>query len=125
MKWKARNKFGQEDVGEVMPTSSMQRMHKEDFVMYWDLCYDTGGNLTRRPLVGDKGAIMPLEISQKQLLQALTQQAINWFGEEQARDLHAQLEERTAYLWLLSQHLPDREQEPDFLCSFMHNGEEG
>lgn len=68
---------------------------------------------------------MPLEITQKQLLQALTQQAISWFGEEQARDLQAQLEERAAYLWLLSQHLPDREQEPDFLCSLAHDGKEG
>jgi citrate synthase len=64
---------------------------------------------------------MPLEITQKQLMQVLTQQAIIWFGEEQARDLHAQLEERAAYLWLLSQHLPNREQEPDFLCSIAHN----
>lgn len=68
---------------------------------------------------------MPLEITQKQLVQALAQQAITWFGEEQARDLHAQLEERAAYLWLLSQHLPKREQEPDFLCSLAHNGGEG
>lgn len=105
--------------------NSIQCMHKEDFVIPWDLCYDTGGNLTHRPRVGDKGAIMPLDITQKQWLQALTQQAINWFGEEQARDLHTQLEERAAYLWLLSQHLPDREQEPDFLCSLTHNREEG
>ncbi|HEU5374286.1 MAG TPA: hypothetical protein VFV38_02520 [Ktedonobacteraceae bacterium] len=68
---------------------------------------------------------MPLEITQKQLLQALTQQAIDWFGEEQARDLHAQLEERAVYLWLLCQHLPNREQELDFLCSHAYNGEEG
>ncbi|GHP01079.1 hypothetical protein KSF_111260 [Reticulibacter mediterranei] len=67
---------------------------------------------------------MPLNITQKQLMQILTQQAIIWFGEEQARDLHAQLEERAAHLWLLSQHQPDREQEPDFLCSLAHNEKE-
>lgn len=99
--------------------------HKEDFVISWDLCYDTDASLISRLFVEDKGAIMPLEITQKQLLQALTQQAISWFGEEQARDLQAQLEERAAYLWLLSQHLPDREQEPDFLCSLAHDGKEG
>ncbi|GHO68409.1 hypothetical protein KSC_073010 [Ktedonobacter sp. SOSP1-52] len=64
---------------------------------------------------------MPLEITRKQLMQVLTQQAIIWFGEEQARDLRAQLEERAAHLWLLSQHLPNQEQEPDFLCSITHN----
>src|SRR5437879_2518076 len=97
-------------------------MHKEDFVISWDLCYDTGRSLTHRPLVGDKGTIMPLEVTQKQLMQALIQQATSWFGEEQARDLHAQLEERAAYLWLLSQHLPNREQEPDFICPLAYNG---
>ena len=67
---------------------------------------------------------MPLEITQKQLVLALTQQAVIWFGEEQARDLHAQLEERAAHLWHLSQHPPNREQEPDFPSSIAHNGRE-
>jgi hypothetical protein len=67
---------------------------------------------------------MPLKITQEQLMQALTQQAIIWFGEERARDLRAQIEERAAYLWLLSQRQPDREQEPDFLCTLAYNGKE-
>jgi hypothetical protein len=38
--------------------------------------------------------------------------------------LHAQLEERAVSLWLLSRRLPNREQEPDFLCSHAYIGEE-
>jgi hypothetical protein len=67
---------------------------------------------------------MPVEITQERLMQALSQQAICWFGEEQAEHLRAQLEERAVHLWLIARHPPGLEEEPDFVCTITRRFQE-
>ena len=58
---------------------------------------------------------MSASVTQEQLTQILYQQAVLLFGRERAESLKPQLQERAAYLWLLSQHPPESEDEPDFV----------
>jgi hypothetical protein len=67
---------------------------------------------------------MLIDITQEQWGQILFQQAALWFGQERAEHLRPQLEEQATYFWLITQHLPSQEEEPDFVCSIAHRPQE-